>query len=74
MAEQDTSGFYKKTGISEKPNSVFWAPNFVNNKDFDLYRSDKDVYTYPVDGWYWFDSIHDMCTGFGLNIDDVEYW
>lgn len=72
MAEQDTSGFYKEIGF--EPNGVYWAPNSVINKDFKLYKEDKDVYTYPVGEWYWFDSIGDACTYFDISLDDVRVW
>jgi len=51
---EDTSGFYlyQDGGIAH-------APNFVENKDYQLYRHLKDIYSYPVNGWYWFDSIND---------------
>jgi hypothetical protein len=32
------------------------APNFVYSKNYTLLVADKDTYTYPVDGWKWFDS------------------
>jgi len=46
----DTSGFYKLD------NTLLYGPNFVLNRDYELRRETKDNYTYPVDGWYWFDS------------------
>lgn len=48
----DTSGFYKK----ENENTILFAPNFVESSDCSLYRESKDDYSYPIDGWYWFDS------------------
>ena len=47
----DTSGFYKLDG-----DQLLYGPNFVYGPTFTLLREDKDQYTYPVDGWYWFDS------------------
>ena len=49
---EDTSGFYKQNEVGE------WmhAPNFVVCSEYELYRDLKDTYTYPVDGWYWFDT------------------
>lgn len=46
----ETSGFYKLDGI------LLFGPNFVLNANYELYRDHYDTYTYPVDGWYWFDS------------------
>lgn len=48
----DTSGFYKL----DVGNVLLFAPNCVYGTDFCLFRQDHDTYTYPVDGWYWFDS------------------
>lgn len=48
---EDTSGFYKLYG-----DELVFAPNAVYNKDFTLLREEKNTYTYPIDGWEWFDS------------------
>jgi hypothetical protein len=46
-----TSGFYKlDSGF------LLYAPNYVYNKDYELLKENQDQYTYPTDGWYWFDS------------------
>lgn len=41
--------FYRKTGSLEKSDAVY-AP------DYSLTVDNKDTHSYPVDGWYWFDS------------------
>jgi len=46
-----TSGFYKKDI------DIVYAPNLVYNINYTLNADIKDDYTYPIDGWYWFDSI-----------------
>lgn len=46
-----SAGFYKY----ENPNLYFGA-NYVLNADYELRKETKDDHTYPVDGWYWFDS------------------
>ncbi len=43
--------FYKKDG-----ESLLIAPNFVYAPTFTLIAEDYETYTYPIDGWYWFDS------------------
>lgn len=48
---EDTSGFYLY-----QDGSLAFGPNFVESKDFQIYREQKNSYTYPVNGWYWFDS------------------
>lgn len=42
-------GFYQLHG-----DDLLYAPNFVENKDFQLYADKFDQYQYPVEGWYWF--------------------
>jgi len=48
---EDTSGFYRVD-----PNGDFqYAPNFVYGPDYTIVIEDKDTYTYPTaGGWYWF--------------------
>lgn len=45
-----TSGFYKLDG------ELLYGPNFVLNQQYELFRDQYTTYTYPVDGWYWFES------------------
>jgi hypothetical protein len=45
----DTSGFYKLDG------RLLYGPNFVLSTRYKLHKETKDIYTYPVDGWHWFD-------------------
>jgi len=50
----NTSGFYKvdPSGI------VIYGLNYVFGPydQYKLLREEKDTYTYPIDGWYWFDT------------------
>jgi hypothetical protein len=55
-----TSGFYKS--------DLTYAPNWVIAPGFELLRSAKDSYTYPVEGWYWFDSLEQACTFFDVPV------
>jgi hypothetical protein len=48
---EDTSGFYK-----DENGELIYGPNFVLNKNYELRKETHDQHTYPVDGWYWFDS------------------
>jgi len=57
----DTAGFYKFDG------ELLYAPNFVFSKDYELLKESKDTYTYPVDGWTWFNSLADANTSFGID-------
>ena len=44
--------FYKRDG-----EELLVAPNFVRAPDYDLFADQKDSYTYPVDGWTWYDTL-----------------
>ena len=57
----DTSGFYKQE-IDSGP--ILNGPHFVLSGSYNLYKEDKDTYTYPIGGWYWFDSIEEAYTFF----------
>ena len=46
----NSSGFYKLDG------ELLHGPNFVLNADYELRKETHEQHTYPVDGWYWFDS------------------
>lgn len=61
----NTAGFYKNDD-----GFVLYGPHFVLGPydSFQLYVESKDTYTYPVDGWYWFDSIEDAYTFFNLEL------
>ena len=45
------SGFYKND-----EGALLFAPTQVSGPGFDLYILNKDIYTYPIEGWYYFDS------------------
>lgn len=48
---ENTSGFYKQT-----ENEWYYAPHFVESPTYTLVDELKDTYTYPVDGWIWYDT------------------
>jgi hypothetical protein len=49
-----SDGFYKL-----ESGTIHHAPNFVRCNEYQLFRDQKDTYTYPVDGWRWFNSVVD---------------
>jgi hypothetical protein len=49
--KEDTGGFYNNVD-----GELFYAPNRVLNRDFELDRKTYKDNKYPVGGWYWFDS------------------
>jgi hypothetical protein len=46
--------FYKKEN-----DELLSAPNFVAMPDITLTAEEKDQHTYPINGWYWFDTLDD---------------
>lgn len=63
MAEldpNDTAGFYKyESGF------LTWG-KWVLNLEYHLVADKHTEYQLPIDGWYWFDSIQDANTFFGI--------
>jgi len=60
----DTSGFYKN-----EEGLLVHGPNYVLGayQQFELRRETKDSNTYPVEGWYWFDSEKEAKRFFNLD-------
>ena len=65
----EEAGFYK-VEVGAKRSAMFFATH-LENTDFILDKSLKDTYTYPVDGWRYFDTFTQACTFF--NIDEEEF-
>lgn len=47
----ETKGFYKV-----EDGGLLYAPNFVAAPDYELRAELHETYTYPVEGWRWFES------------------
>lgn len=61
MSDQvDTSGFYNNN------NGFLYAPNFIDSPTCSLNRNEKDTYNYPIDGWYWFNTVEEAAKFFGI--------
>lgn len=45
---------------------LLYAPNFVHAPDYSLTKEQKDNYSYPNNGWYWFDSEEEAIAFFNL--------
>lgn len=72
MTPMDTSGFYKLDG------DLLHGPNFVLNANYELRRETHDQHSYPIDGWFWFDSEQEARLFLGLpaladDTDVVDY-
>ena len=64
----ETSGFYKLDGTD-----FLHGKNYVINAEYTLLREHKDEYSYPHDGWMWFDSEDQARGYFGIQADQKEY-
>ena len=53
--------FYK---LIDEKNYIFGSE--VLSAEYQLLTEDKDTYTYPIDGWYWFDSEEEAREFFNL--------
>lgn len=63
---ENTSGFYKQDG------EILYGPNFVLNANYELRKETYQEHTYPVDGWYWFDSKKEAYTFFNVELPVEE--
>ena len=61
-------GFYKL----DDGGMLLYGPNFVEHKDYQLYKETHDQQTYPVEGWYWFDSEEEAKLYFNLPLNNIE--
>lgn len=64
---ENTAGFYKY----EEP-FLLHGPNYVLDSNYKLYKETKDDHTYPIDGWYWFDTIEEARTFFDIPEPEPE--
>jgi len=49
--------FYKRDG-----ETLMQAPNFVLGPDFSLTTENHAEHQYPIEGWYWFDTLDEAMT------------
>lgn len=55
------SGFYKA-----EDKTLLYGPTVISGPGWDLIADIHETYTYPVEGWYWFDSEEEARAFFGL--------
>lgn len=60
MTDQNETGFYKFN------DELFYAPNFVYAPEYTLKKEEKDTYTLPIDGWYWFNTTQEAKDFFNI--------
>ena len=56
-----TQAFYKLDN-----GQLLYAPNSVLHATYELHADQHQTYTYPVDGWTWFESAESARAHFGL--------
>lgn len=62
-------------GFAKFENGDFqFAPNSVHAPGFTLLIADHESYTYPIDGWYYFDGLLEAETFFGINGRGQTNW
>lgn len=57
----NTSGFYKL-----EDETLLYSPTTVESATYFLNAEIHETYTYPVDGWYWFNNIDEVKDFFNL--------
>lgn len=48
------------------------APTAVESLDYALYADQRSTYTYPIGGWYWFDTRQEALAFFNLPPDPEQ--
>jgi len=61
-----TAGFYKY-----EDENLQYTPNSVMNYEFCITIDLKDTYTYPVFGWYYFNSEEEAKTFFNIVDENI---
>lgn len=59
----NTSGFYKN-----EEGMLLFGPSDVTGQDYHLNRANRTEHTYPVAGWYWFDTEEEARLFFNLPV------
>lgn len=54
-------GFYKSTGVE-----ILYAPNYIQSPNYYITVNDKDSQSFPIDGWYYFDTKQEAESFFQL--------
>ena len=69
---EEEKGFYKLE-VDTKGSVMIHGTNLLN-KDYTLDISQKDTYTYPVDGWTYFDTFSGACQHFSVSEEDHRHY
>jgi len=55
--------FYK---LLDETTLEYTSGPYVHSQEYMLLEEQKTAYTYPIDGWYWFDTEEEAIVFFGL--------
>jgi hypothetical protein len=69
---EEEKGFYKLE-VDTKGSVIIHGTNLLN-KNYTLDISQKDTYTYPVDGWTYFDTFSGACQHFSVSEEDHRHY
>jgi hypothetical protein len=69
---EEEKGFYKLE-VDTKGSVIIHGTNLLN-KGYTLDISQKDTYTYPVDGWTYFDTCSGACQHFSVSEEDHRHY
>ena len=58
----ETKGFYK----NEEGGNLQFAPDAVISSEYVLFADLRTDYTFPIDGWHWFESETEAKDYFGI--------
>ena len=70
---EEEKGFYKLEPSNKGRPVLVHGQNLIN-KNYTLHISQKDTYTYPVDGWTYFDTFSGACQHFSVSEEDHRYY
>jgi len=63
-----SAGFYRLTDRLSYATTAVYAPNIT------LLADDRDTYSFPVEGWYWFGSLLEAEQFFDVNGATASQW
>ena len=69
---EEEKGFYKLE-VGAKQSMMIHGTHLLN-KNYTLHISQKDTYTYPVDGWTYFDTFSEACQHFDVSEEDHRHY
>jgi len=65
---EEEKGFYKLEAGAKR--SILLFATHLESQEWSLTLEKKDDYTYPVDGWRYFDTISNACSHYSLNEEE----